>query len=248
MLESSLCDCSMRHSIGQAAVNHVVTRLPSALPKRRRQLRKRHPRFGVEGPLHAFGHHADDRDRQPVDTDRLADDRRIPRVARFPDAVADQQDGWCAGAIVLRSEGSSERGCFTNEVEAVGRDIDARILFRVTVVGADVQTAVEHQRHPRKCLAGALQVVEVLKRIAEGAASCITPVDPHDPIGFVEGQTPQQDRVHQREHRAVGADAQRERGDRREREPPILDEPPGGEANVLQDALHVRPPPLPAGA
>ena len=59
-------------------------------------------------------------------------------------------------------------------------------------------------------------VLEVLNRVAEVAASGVAPVDHHDPIGVVEGQAPQQDRVDEREDGAVGADAERER----ERPPP----------------------------
>ena len=63
------------------------------------------------------------------------------------------------------------------------------------------------------------------------------------------GQPPrlQQQRVHEREERRVHADAQRQRGQRRQREPRAAPQASGGVADVLPDALNPRRDPHLAG-
>ena len=59
---------------------------------------------------------------------------------------------------------------------------------------------------------------------------------------MIDRQPAKEDRVDEGEHRAVGADAEREGREGRQREPPILHEPAGGKPKVLQKALHAGPP------
>ena len=80
-----------------------------------------------------------------------------------------------------------------------------------------------NQRHPGERAAGATPVFEVLKRDAEVPPARIMGINPHDPIRPIKRQPTQENGVDQREDGAVGANAEGERGDCGEREPPVLD-------------------------
>jgi hypothetical protein len=230
------------HAVGRASVAHQEPRRAALLPERGGELGHRHPHFRRERPLHAFRHHADDGDRQRVDADGFSDDAAIAGVAALPDAVADHHDRRRAGLIVFRTKASSERGLLPDDVEPVRGDVDARILLGDGIVRAEVHAAVEDDRHSGECPARPLPVLEILQRHAEVAPPGVARVEHHDAVGIVERKPPEEDRIDNREHRAVGADAERERGDGGEREPPVLDQAARGEAQILQEALHVRPP------
>ena len=92
-----------RGAVGQAAVDHEGSPL-ARQPEYRRPLGHRHPDLALERPFEAVGHHADDRGGNRVDADRFADDRGIGRIARFPDAAADQRNRRRALLVVLGDE------------------------------------------------------------------------------------------------------------------------------------------------
>ena len=141
--------------------------------------------------------------------------------------------------VVVGDEASSELGLHADHVERVRRDEPAGIRLGERLVAADDHRAVLDERHAAEGAARGAPVLVVLERHAHAAAALVAGIDPHDPIGVVEREAPEEDGVDEREHGAVGADAQRQRDDGGEGEPAVLDEPPGGETEILQQALHV---------
>ena len=136
--------------------------------------------------------------------------------------------GGALGGVVLGHEAAAEHRLDADDVERVRRDEPARVRFGQPVVAADDHRAVLDQRHPGERAARARASPRSPGTTRRRSAPArVARVDPHDPIGLVERQAAQQHGVDEREHRAVGADAERERGDGRQREPPILDEPTG---------------------
>src|SRR5438105_561336 len=84
-------------------------------------------------------------------------------------------------------------------------------------------------------MAGGLPVLEVTERDTEIAASGIACADEHDLLRAGQRQIPDEDGIHDREHSVVRADPEREHHDGHQREPPILDEQSGGEADVVKE-------------
>ena len=231
-----------RDAVGQAAVGHEGPPL-ARQPEYGRPLGHRHPDLALERPFEAVGHHADDRRGNRVDADRFADHRGIGRIARFPDAAADQRNRRRTLLVVVGDEASSELGLHADHVERVRRDEPSGIRLGERLVAADDHRAVLDERHvAAKGAARGAPILVVLERHAHAAASLVTGVDPHDPIGVVEREAPEEDGVDECEHGAVRADAQRQRDDGREGEPAVLDEPPGSETEILKQALHVSSP------
>ena len=169
--------------------------------------------------------------RLPVRTDRTG-----LASATGTDAAADQHDGRCIARVVLGDETPAEHGLDANEVEGVRGNETARIRLRQLGARADDHRAGLDGRHPGKRATGGRPVVKVLKRHASSAAARVARVDPHDPIGPVKRQASQQDRVDKREHCTVGANPERERGNRCQREPAIFDEATKREADILSES------------
>src|SRR5207248_2595889 len=57
----------------------------------------------------------------------------------------------------------------------------------------------------------------------------------HDAIGMRERERAKQRGVHEREHGVVHANTERQRDDRGERDPAVLDEHPGAEPKILPE-------------
>ena len=215
--------------------------------KHRRPLRHRHPDLVLERPLESGRHDADDRRGDRVDANRFADDGRVGGITRLPDVGADQRHGRRVGCIVLRKKRAALHGFDADQIEGIRRDEPARIRFRQPVVAADDHRAALNQRDAGKRAACATPVLEVLKRHAESASTRIAHVEPHDPVWSIEGEPSKKHGVDEGEHGAVGADPERQRRERRERNPAVLDQPSRGKAQILQNA-HIRPPPFPRAA
>jgi hypothetical protein len=77
---------------------------------------------------------------------------------------------------------------------------------------------------------------QIVQGDAEAAVLRIARIDPHDPIGVVEGEAPKQHGIDQGEHGACGADAEGERGDRGQREAAVFHEATSRETKILDDA------------
>jgi hypothetical protein len=87
-----------------------------------------------------------------------------------------------------------------------------------------------------------LAIVAVLERRDRDPLQADPPEvaeDAYQPLWLREGQRPQQHPVHHAEHRAVGADAQRQRQHRRQREARTLTKDAQRVARILEEAVHI---------
>ena len=146
------------------------------------------------------------------------------------------------GVVVFR-EHAAERGADAEKAEVVSRHEQR---------GSGEGFAAIREagfRRPRRGEAGEgrllrLQIAE--HRIAEGRTAVLVGrhaalqrpgvVQEDEAIRILHGKPPQQGAIDQREHRGIGADAQRERQDRRERE----ERRPRQRAKNLRHAIYLR--------
>ena len=98
------------HAIVETSDGKVTARLTRLPGDGRRHRTGWQPDVRVEGKVHAFRHHPDDRAVLIDDADGLADDVRIASIALSPERVADQDDDRCAGCLLGRREVPPEAG------------------------------------------------------------------------------------------------------------------------------------------
>ncbi len=203
-----------------------------------------HRRAAIEGnhPPHAraaeqlkvLWHDADDRERQAVEPDALADNGGVGVEARPPQRFADDDD--VQSRVVVRPQKRAAGDGFDPEdVEESGRDPLAsdgfgRPVFAVHDHAADVGD------EPGDQLEAAAAIVPVghVDRRHAVARRAIRALPDHDQaIGIGEWQRTKQRRIDQREDGAVGANAERQRQDGHEREARRSPELPQGKLQVV---------------
>jgi hypothetical protein len=188
----------------------------------------------------SFGGHADDGERVSVHLQRPADDGGIAVEAALPELVAEHGERRRAGLIaVRRREQPADLWMRAEDVEVVGRHhvaedplgaVGAAEAHRLgaQLVGVDVS---EH--------GVARPDVEVVRvgAVVE-AAAVLAAADIDEPSGLDDAdRCLEQQRVGDREDRGVGADADRQRGGRRQREQRVAAQQPRGVADVLQPGI-----------
>ena len=188
-----------------------------------------------------FGCDADDRDRGVVDGDLLADDRQVAGEAPLPVGIAQHRDRMAARRdVVLRGEEAARRRPDAHDVEVIAADHAAPGSLG-GVVHRNVEGAIilrDDVHHP-----GAIAEVDEV-RVGPRSALPFAVLHRGDAdrrrIGG-ERNRPEQDRLHPGEDRRVGADAEAERQDRRQRQPWILQQRPEGIAKIGDQCGHVSP-------
>ncbi len=149
-----------------------------------------------------------------------------------------------SGLLLLRSERAADDRLLAERREDARGDlapVDTLRLARgaaraLSAAQDEVRPVVAHQR-----LEDAVLVPHVLE-VRDGEAHLRHLLGPlgqeHQPLRLRVGQRPQQDGVDHAEDRGVGADPERERRDRDEREARRLPERARGEANVPPELFH----------
>ena len=200
--------------------------------------RERPPQIRVGGKPHALGHDADDRVGDFIDLERAADDGGIAAVPVLPDAVTDDHDWRGAGRVVTRREVAPEKRLHPQHRKRIGCDGDAaRPLGRVLRI-ADVHLLEPERRQRRERPRLVPPVFELLPRRRRAVVLVpgrVVGREVDDLVCPLERQPADEHGVHEGKDRRVHADAepQRRRGD--DGEPPVLEEHPGGESEVLQE-------------
>ncbi len=172
--------------------------------------------------------HADDRERDTVERERPADDAGFTAETPLPERVADDGHGAvrsAAALIVGGAEGAAEHRRHAEHVEESAARPDA-----LGELGGAAARQVEAGVGPGDGAIGPLALP-----VAKLFPDRIGPrpvVEQHQPLGLADRERLQQDAVDEGEDRAVGADAEGERGhgDQRER---------GAAAQDAQTVAHV---------
>jgi hypothetical protein len=136
---------------------------------------------------------------------------------------------------------AAEHRLDANQPEQVVRDELPLIAFGRAPFVADVQRRLPEQAHRRKRLRRGAPVEEIEVRDAEVPVARIARPEGHDALGVVERKPADEDRVDEGEDCVVRGNPERQRHDRDEREPAVLDEQANGKAKVLQQP-HDSPP------
>ena len=176
--------------------------------------------IGTAGKSKSRGHHTDDGYRALRERHRAADHARRPAEPPLPELEADHCRGRVTGRRCARDPPAGKR-VYSEHVEELGRHehhravvgdaVDGHAGFKVEVVGV--------VRHRRKRGGRIVPVVEVGGR-HRAAASRLLPLvrQRDDAIRLAIVERPQQHGVDDAENRGVGADPERQRADREQRE------------------------------
>ena len=176
-------------------------------------------------------HHAEDAVRLAAQSDVAPDDGSIGAEAARPQAMAEHDHLLFAGLVLGGRERPAERRLHAEDVEEPGRDACAGHALRGSLV-REVEARIlrgGELAERRRARAG-------VGEVAGGHAArpaLIVLLDVDEPIGRGIGQRLQHDGVHRAEDRRGGADADREREQRDQRETGLRDEVPHGERDVL---------------
>jgi hypothetical protein len=182
--------------------------------------------------MEAFRHDADDRRRRVVDHHRSTDDAGVGVVSTGPHAVRDYRDARGIEAIVLGAESSPQDRRGPDDVERVDRDEGAHVAMRRQALLAHVHGKLERGDHVRQ---GARRTPVAHVRIghAERPLAGVDHAQEDQAIGLVQRKITNHDAVHEGERGGVGPKRERQCQNRGGREPPILEQQPDGEAEVL---------------
>ena len=218
--------------------------VPYAAVRRRRAPtnRKGLPERGQRREAEAFRHDAYHRGRNAVHAHGAADDIRVALIAALPDRMAEDDHRCGAWRLVGGREVPAEKRAQAEQREAVRRDVRPDVaLGRPPLVG-DVHRHLVHRADPVEQPGRGLKIPYLGKReVVEAAlaAACRARSDHDDAIGIREGQVAQEHPVPEREDRAGGRDAERQREDGRDGESAILRQQPGGEPEVVPHSHEV---------
>jgi hypothetical protein len=177
------------------------------------------PRFRVAIQMEAVRYDSDDRKGSAVHRDLLTHDGVARTIAAPPEALADRNGLSATRFVVVRRERAAEQRPDPQCLKEGCRDTPPRDLFSFTVthdrealVGNPVQRLEgAGSRFPVKEVCDACRTVFhalLLERVE----------DHHQAVGLGEGQWAQQDPVEHAEDRGIGANAERQRQQRRQRE------------------------------
>ena len=185
-------------------------------------------------------HDADDRARDAVENNRLAHDVRIAGKALLPEAVAEDGDRRAAGLVLVLGDPAADDRRQLEHAKQARRHARCTDALRVPLARQD---AAAGRRAADGVEDGVLIApVDVLgKRRRARGTERLRVVDRDERVGIGEWQRFDQHRVHDAEHRRVGADAERQRDHGQRREPRIAREQPKGETDVLKERFHGSP-------
>jgi hypothetical protein len=172
----------------------------------------RRPRRKVE----VRRHDAEDGRGHAVDGDRSADDRGIAAESRPPELRADH-DHRCARPLVFSRERRADERVDAERLEQIRRRRDPRDAIRS--VGSHERRARDRERRePAERMRLLAPVEEIRRRDGEHAVFRHDLTHAHQSIRLRVRQRVQQHAVDDAEHGSAGADAERDRQDRDERE------------------------------
>ena len=190
-----------------------------------------HPRTGE-----ARRGHAHNREDVPVQTDLVTDDVGPAGEARLPQLAADDDDGMPAWRHVVGArEESPAIGGDAEDVEEVAGDEIAEGAVRA-VAGVQAGDESGPGRHAVKRLSAVAE--RGVHRIREDAG-VLLPLHVDQPIAVGHRQALQEGGIDDGEDSGVGADAERQGKNRRQRECAILAEQSEGEAQILKQSFHL---------
>ena len=179
---------------------------------------ERRPDLDVPRVVEPGGHHADHRVALGVELDPTVHHLRVAAEVPLPETEADDGHAGTAGCTLAGRERAPEQGADAEHREegGFGLDVGSRLgLAAAADVGPPVP-GEERARLERLVLRLPIHVVRPGKGVTSGCRLRLE--EPDQPVGFVEGQGAEQDRIDDGEDGGVGADAERERqhGDREE--------------------------------
>ena len=102
-------------------------------------------------------------------------------------------------------------GLFADQPERIRGHVRAVVAFRRGALLADVERRLAHERHVRKASRRRPPVEEVVIRHAQVAVARVSRAQRDDAVWVRERDAAKNDGIHEREDRAVCADAKRER-------------------------------------
>ena len=189
-------------------------------------------------PGESRGQHAHHGVRLPVDGERAPDHARIGPETGPPQAVAEERHPMRAPALVIERECAAERRSDSEDAEHLRRSDDGAYALRL-LRARDVHRLAVHRRHPREGAARLAHAVEIGRRETElGVRIALDRRDPHQAVRVRIGQWPQQYGPGHAEHRAVRADAERQREDRNRGEGGRLEKHAQAKPQIGEERLH----------
>ena len=170
----------------------------------------------------------------------MTDDVRIRAEPARPESVRENDGAFTAGQAIGFGERPADRRRHAHRLEELGRDAQSAELRRVAVA-RQRHAGPEYPRHPIERSAGAPPIQEIgigADVLVESLARVVGPQH-HQPVGLRKRERPQQHRVHHRENRRVGADAERERQDDERVEERLLADVPDRVVDVGPHGAHL---------
>jgi hypothetical protein len=181
------------------------------------------------------GQHADDLERLSIERHRAANDGRVAAVAAHPRAVIEDSDAGAARGILVFGEQTPERGPRAQHRQKVRRDPDRADALRLAVT-RQVVVATDRDRDLLEPQMSRLDV-EILRRgkpVFRDAQARRSAPDDREAFRVLIRQRAQEQRARDAEDGRVGADADGDRHQGREREPGV----PGKRADRVAQILH----------
>jgi hypothetical protein len=203
---------------------------------------QRHPQVKPRGKVKALGHHADNRCRSAIDLNRRANNVGAFAEAALPDVIV--QDGHRRGAgdfIGWRKVPPEHRG-HSKQPEGVGTDRERRQVHQVVTGVSESDFPFTDKRESLKCVGLRVPGLEIRVRDTAAATRKLFLQIDHAVVLFHQRIAAHQERAHDREHRDVQRNGQRERANRRAREGPVASEATQGESQIVKESFQPRQP------
>ena len=175
-----------------------------------------------------------------VHEDRPAQDVGGGIETALPEPVAQDGHGIVSRAVLVRSEGSAQARFDSEDLEIVRLDGQADEPFRRAGEG-NVLPVAHRAGQSVEDPAQSPEIPDVAgsHRSQAGGVHPLGLRDVHQTVRFGKGQGPQDDPVHEAEHRGIGADAKGERADGEGRGSRAALEASKGEVKVVQHLEHL---------
>src|SRR5262249_43592700 len=155
-------------------------------------------------------------------------------VGGVPEGVAQQRDVLVLPVDLVGGEPAAELRPHAEQLEEAGRGLEPHRLLRVAVAGhRDVPPLVGGDVLERPGVGAVVEEAARRDAVLE-LAQAVLLLDRDEPVELGEVERPDQQVVDDAEHRAAGAETQRQREHRDQREPGLLGEDPDREAHVLE--------------
>ncbi len=182
-----------------------------------------------------FGHDADDCEPFAIDRDALTDDRRVGSKPLLPEAMAQDDFRRDDAQITCRGERAAQGDRSAKNREEIRCDAIDKNLEGFTAISQNAAHVVP----AGKVLEGSSVEAPVVQ-VAFGDARMRTRPDHCEPLRLREVQRAQQHRIDCGENCGASTDSQRERKNRRQREPPCLSQSAECVAQLLIKTIHAK--------